>query len=50
MSTHNNKPITISTLRKLKKASEKFSCLTAYEATLAQKISDNCGNLISEHL
>ena len=40
MSTHKNKPITISTLRKLKKTSEKFSCLTAYEATIAQKISE----------
>ena len=40
MSTHKNKPITISTLRKLKKTSEKFSCLTAYEATIAEKISE----------
>ena len=37
---NNNKPITISTLRKLKKTGEKFSCLTSYESTLAQKISE----------
>ena len=35
-----NKLVTISTLRKLKKNSEKFSCLTAYEATLSQRISE----------
>ena len=35
-----NKLVTISTLRKLKKNSEKFSCLTAYESTLAQRISE----------
>jgi 3-methyl-2-oxobutanoate hydroxymethyltransferase len=35
-----NKLVTISTLGKLKKAKEKFSCLTAYESTLAQRISE----------
>ena len=41
MSSQNkNKLVTISTLRKLKKANEKFSCLTAYESTLAQRISE----------
>ena len=32
--------ITISTLKKLKEKGEKFACLTAYEATIAEKISN----------
>lgn len=41
MSSHNNKPLTtIATLNKLKKESKKFSCLTAYESTMAKVISD----------
>ena len=31
--------ITISTLKRLKEKGEKFACLTAYEATIAEKIS-----------
>ena len=34
------KKITISDIEKMKKAGEKFSCLTAYDATFAQLISD----------
>ena len=32
--------VTISTLKRLKEKGEKFSCLTAYEATIAEKISN----------
>ena len=32
--------ITISTLKRLKEKGEKFACLTAYEATIAEKISN----------
>ena len=40
MSTKSNKKIvTLSTLNKLKKNSEKFTCLTAYESTMASVIS-----------
>ena len=31
--------ITISTLKRLKEKGENFACLTAYEATIAEKIS-----------
>ena len=31
--------ITISTLKRLKEKGEKFACLTAYDATIAEKIS-----------
>ena len=31
--------ITISTLKHLKEEGKKFACLTAYEATIAEKIS-----------
>ena len=42
MSTHSNKkPITLTTLGNLKKNSEKFTCLTAYESTMASVISEN---------
>ena len=41
MSTQNNKPlITIASLNKLKKDAKKFTCLTAYESTMASVISD----------
>jgi len=41
MSTQNNKPlITIASLKKLKKDAKKFTCLTAYESTMASVISD----------
>ena len=33
--------ITIATIKKLKEKKEKFACLTAYEATLAEKISNS---------
>ena len=33
--------VTISTLKSLKEKGEKFACLTAYEATLAEKISNS---------
>ena len=40
MSTKSNKKIvTLSTLNKFKKNSEKFTCLTAYESTMASVIS-----------
>ena len=40
MSFQNNKPLTtISSLNKLKSKSEKFTCLTAYESTMASVIS-----------
>ena len=41
MSAHNSKPLTtIATLNKLKKEAQKFSCLTAYESTMAKVIND----------
>ena len=36
-----NKPISIKTLKKYKDKSEKFTCLTAYESTMANVISEN---------
>ena len=40
MSTKSNKKIvTLTTLNKFKKNSEKFTCLTAYESTMASVIS-----------
>ena len=33
--------VTIATLKALKEKGDKFSCLTAYEATLAEKISQS---------
>jgi 3-methyl-2-oxobutanoate hydroxymethyltransferase len=40
MSLQNNKPLTtISSLNNLKSKSEKFTCLTAYESTMASVIS-----------
>jgi len=42
MSSQNNKPLTtIASLNKLKNESKKFSCLTAYESTMASVISDS---------
>ena len=42
MSIHTSKkPITLTTLGNLKKNSEKFTCLTAYESTMASVISEN---------
>ena len=42
MSTRTNKkPITLTTLGNFKKNSEKFTCLTAYESTMASVISEN---------
>jgi len=42
MSSQNNNPLTtIASLNKLKNESKKFSCLTAYESTMASVISDS---------
>ena len=42
MSVKSNKDlVTITTLKALKEKGDKFSCLTAYEATLAEKISQS---------
>ena len=35
------KPVTITTLNKFKESSEKFTCLTAYESTMASVISQS---------
>lgn len=39
MSSHSDKKqVTLSTLKKMKKDGEKFTCLTSYESTMTSKI------------
>ena len=40
-SKSNNKSVNLTTLTKFKENSEKFTCLTAYESTMASIISDS---------
>ena len=47
MSTKSEKKlITLSTINKLKKEGEKFTCLTAYESTMASVISKSGVDII----